>query len=488
MNTESIVTIITPVVAARAGVRERVRAVLATARTPLWVRAAGFLAWLVTFALVWRAGGLRAYGDALSHELIARRVTDSLNPGLAQLGTVWLPLPSLALVPVVALDPLWRLGIAGALLGAIYLQLAIGALHHAGRLIGGAAVGGLAVVVFLANPNTLYLFVVPLTEAPALAFGCLCGAALAEALEGFGHGEVRPGAILRAALAAAATLLCRYDGWMLAALAGALLGVAALVWLRSWQKAEAVALFYAVAPLAAIALWVAYNWAIFGDPLAFQRGAYSSAGIVRDLAARGIIPTIDGHPPEAGRPLRALLTYGQAVAENTGVVPLLLAAGGTIVALLRVRRRPAVLALFALTAPLAFYLIALTNGQSVIVTRAADPGGLFNVRYGGALAPGLALAAASLAGIVRARAWRVAVPLAAAAVISGVALLVAPGGPVTIAEGVLQQQGRPAVAGRDAGRWLATRPSEGLILLDDALQPQMQALVTDNDRPRYGTT
>ncbi len=499
MNTEPIATITTQTPDVRstlslrrpghAATRVRLWAAMTTARTPLWVRGVGLLAWLVTFALAWRAGGLRAYGDALSHELIARRVTDSLNPGLAQLGTVWLPLPSLALVPVVALDPLWRLGIAGALLGAIYLQLAIGALHRAGRLIGGATAGGLAVVVFLANPNTLYLFVAPLTEAPALAFGCLCGAALAEALEGFGRGEVRPGAILRTALAAAATLLCRYDGWMLAVLAGALLGMAALCWLRSWQKAEAVAIFYAVAPLAAIALWIAYNWAIFGDPLAFQRGPYSSAGIVRDLAARGIIPTIDGRPPESGRPLRALLTYGQAVLENTGAVPLALAALGTIVALAQVRRRPVALALVALAAPFAFYLIALTCGQSVIVTHAADPGGLFNVRYGGALAPCVALAVASLAGMLSAHAWRVAVPLAGAVILSGAALLVAPGGPVTIAEGVLQQQGHPAIAGREAGRWLATQPSAGLILLDDALQPQTQALVSDNDRPvRYYVT
>jgi len=32
-----------------------------------------------------------AYGDAISHMMIARRVVAGRTPGLAQLGTTWLP-------------------------------------------------------------------------------------------------------------------------------------------------------------------------------------------------------------------------------------------------------------------------------------------------------------------------------------------------------------------------------------------------------------
>ncbi len=457
---------------------------------PLWVPCVGFLAWLATFILVWRAGAFRSYGDALSHELIARRVLDSLNPGLAQLGTVWLPLPPLLLAPLVAFDPLWRLGIAGALLGALYLQLTLGALYRFGRQLGGTTVGALAVVAFLANPNTLYLFVVPLTEAAALTFACLCSTALAETVNGFKNDELRLGALLRTSVWAAAALLCRYDSWLFAFLVGVVLLVAGLLWLRDWEKIEAAALFYAVIPIAAMALWFFYNWAIFGDPLAFQHGLYSSSAIVHDLATRGIIPTIAGQPPEEGNPLRAATTYGQAVLENSGIESLVLAVVGLIVALVSLRRRQAALALIPLLAPFVFYIIALSQAQSVIVTRTANPNGIFNIRYGSTLAPCIALGIAALVLPLERKRWYVVVPLGVTVVLAGILLLAAPGGPVTVAEGTLQTRAITASAAQEAAHWLTLQPPGGLILLDDALQPQAQTIVTYGDRPlrRYITS
>src|SRR3989344_2720853 len=49
-----------------------------------------------------------AYGDAESHLNIAKRVVDSLTPGAAQLGGIWLPLPHVLLAPLVYFDFLWR--------------------------------------------------------------------------------------------------------------------------------------------------------------------------------------------------------------------------------------------------------------------------------------------------------------------------------------------------------------------------------------------
>src|SRR4051812_50181997 len=54
------------------------------------------------------------YGDAVAHINIARRVFDSQFPGLAQLGTVWLPLPHLLMLPFIVNDRLWSSGIGGA--------------------------------------------------------------------------------------------------------------------------------------------------------------------------------------------------------------------------------------------------------------------------------------------------------------------------------------------------------------------------------------
>ena len=60
---------------------------------------------------------LLLYGDAVAHINIARRVVDNRHPlqSYGQLGTVWLPLQHVAMLPFVWIDALWRSGIAGAI-------------------------------------------------------------------------------------------------------------------------------------------------------------------------------------------------------------------------------------------------------------------------------------------------------------------------------------------------------------------------------------
>ena len=53
------------------------------------------------------------YGDAISHLVISRRIVDWITPGLAQLGSVWLPMTHLLLLPFVANDFLFHTGLAG---------------------------------------------------------------------------------------------------------------------------------------------------------------------------------------------------------------------------------------------------------------------------------------------------------------------------------------------------------------------------------------
>ena len=57
--------------------------------------------------------------DAIAHVNKARGLFDNINPGLQQLGTVWLPLPHLLMAPLAAIDPLWRTGIAGSVVSVL---------------------------------------------------------------------------------------------------------------------------------------------------------------------------------------------------------------------------------------------------------------------------------------------------------------------------------------------------------------------------------
>src|SRR5271154_737223 len=56
-----------------------------------------FIALLVCYG----RGYMLLYGDAVAHLGIARRILDSRNPGLPQVGGVWLPLPHLLMLPFV---------------------------------------------------------------------------------------------------------------------------------------------------------------------------------------------------------------------------------------------------------------------------------------------------------------------------------------------------------------------------------------------------
>src|SRR5450755_1522835 len=80
-----------------------------------WARIAGIpaLVSLFSFFYYFRQNDLLLYGDAVAHINIARRVFDSQTPGLLQLGTVWLPLPHVLMIPFIVSNAMWRSG-AGA--------------------------------------------------------------------------------------------------------------------------------------------------------------------------------------------------------------------------------------------------------------------------------------------------------------------------------------------------------------------------------------
>jgi hypothetical protein len=58
----------------------------------------------------YRAGLTLSHYDAKAHLVVARRVIDSLTPGWAQIGAVWLPLPHLLNLLPVQLDACYRTG------------------------------------------------------------------------------------------------------------------------------------------------------------------------------------------------------------------------------------------------------------------------------------------------------------------------------------------------------------------------------------------
>jgi hypothetical protein len=86
-----------------------------------WDDQARLLLWLstcvavISFLFYFHKGDVLLYGDAIAHINIARRVFDSKTPGLLQLGTVWLPLPHLLMIPFLIPKELWQRGVGGSI-------------------------------------------------------------------------------------------------------------------------------------------------------------------------------------------------------------------------------------------------------------------------------------------------------------------------------------------------------------------------------------
>src|SRR5277367_2039412 len=105
------------------------------------------------------------YGDAESHFDIARRILDSRTPGPEQIGTGWLPLAHLLLIPFVMHADWWQTGFAGTVPSAACLAIAAIFLFAAAERAFRSQPAAFAVMlVFLLNPNMLYLSSTPMTE------------------------------------------------------------------------------------------------------------------------------------------------------------------------------------------------------------------------------------------------------------------------------------------------------------------------------------
>src|SRR5579863_1381832 len=104
------------------------------------------------------------YGDAVAHLHIARRVFDSHRPGLTQLGSVWLPLPHLLMIPFVAIFALWANGVAGTIPSALAWLVSCLGMYRLARHWLRPAPAVIALAFFAINPNLIYMQTTGMTE------------------------------------------------------------------------------------------------------------------------------------------------------------------------------------------------------------------------------------------------------------------------------------------------------------------------------------
>ncbi len=401
----------------------------------------------------WRRDAMLNFGDAVAHLHIARRVLDSRTPRFSELGSVWLPLPHILLIPFVQNYQWWATGLAGVIPSALAYIAACAGLYRLARHFVSRTASALALAFFALNPNLLYLQTTAMTEPLFLCetiwivvFLVEWRTAFTAELESADQAQFRsPHQIARPSAASlqnplsaisaiaprrgnwlpavyeqtapksgifstrssrlmacvAATLVAaiytRYDGWIIALIAW--IGIGLVLWSR--RRLGSIAFWLLTVPVvAAPVLWFIYNSVCFGDWLYFARGPFSAKAIEMRTSASG------GWPPHPGwhSPWESLLFYlkvsqldsiaAAATGNKAANTVLGIAFLGTICAWLAQESsvvRRAFSWIFLLWLPVPFYAWSVAYGSVPIFFPAWWPYTLYNTRYGIELLPALAL-------------------------------------------------------------------------------------------------
>ncbi|KAA6461122.1 hypothetical protein DYQ86_12790 [Acidobacteria bacterium AB60] len=437
---------------------------------------------LGAIAWSWTRHAMLNYGDAVAHLHIARRVLDSHFPGYSQLGSVWLPLPHLLMIPFVAVYAWWANGVAGLIPSALAWLASCYGLYRLARRWLPPAPAAIALAFFALNPNLLYLQTTAMTEPLFVCEMVWTALWLVEWRASIDTPDENKTARLvwLIALVLVAAVFTRYDGWIMALLAWTAMGI---VLLRRRRLASPAFWLASAVVVAAPVLWFAYNAHVFGDWLSFARGPYSAAAIEKRTASPG-----DG-PPHPGwhDPWVSLLFFVKAAEMAAATLDwgnklLLLSALGVLWGVLIARGRGFLWTLL-LWLPVPFYAYSVAFGSVPIFLPVWWPHSYYNTRYGLELLPAFALGVGFAAAFVLAalREFKPQAVRAAAGILFGVVLLNAlqmlRERPVVYVEGTKNIESRRAFEEQIPPvlrAVMATHPG-GQLLMNTSVYPQIVA-------------
>jgi Dolichyl-phosphate-mannose-protein mannosyltransferase len=378
----------------------RPRSARPSRREQLLVCAATLAASISTVWWSWTHAAFLLYGDAEAHIHIARRLFDSHRPGITQLGSVWLPLPPLLLAPFLLVDSWWRSGFAPVIPSAICYLLACLGLYRLLRRWISPTSASIALALFAANPNLLYLQTTAMTE-PLFLCELIWAVLLSvEWYEALDIEDKRSANLLWAIIAVLiAAVYTRYDGWILAFLVWAAMAICLARRKRLLRLNFILASFVL---LLAPAGWMIYNAVVFADWLDFLRGPYSARAIELRTSSSAVDPHPGWHNPWVSLLYFVKAAEMDIAALGWGELVFLAAALGTGWTWLRHRKASArsstessnstkscAWTLF-LWLPLPFYAYSVSYGSVPIFLPVWKPFSWYNTRYGMELLPALA--------------------------------------------------------------------------------------------------
>lgn len=435
---------------------------------------------ILSFLIYFQRGDLLLYGDAVAHINIARRVFDSKTPGLLQLGTVWLPLPHLLMVPFLFSNTLWRSGVGGSIPSMIayvlgvagMFRLARGALacgtepDAAARIAGWFAAG-----IYAANPNLIYLQSTAMTEPLYLALFIWAGVYFTEFAQQANANEERAkrnasSSLIKCGWCLFGACLTRYDGWFLAVVM-----FIAVFWI--WRRTRRTdplegSAFRKFVLLAAVGpvLWLAYNAAVYRNPLEFATGPYSARAIEQKTAT----PGSPSHPGASNLPVAFsfFLKSAELNLATADAVQRLWVAVALLGLIMTLVFDPRLWPLLLLWVPLPFYMLSISYSGVPIFLPGWWPHSYYNLRYGLELLPAFAVFAALAAnfaiGLISRRPVRTAIGVALLLLVTGSYVSVWHEGPVCFREAWLNSRDRIALE-NELAQNLEKLPRDSMLLM-----------------------
>ncbi len=449
-----------------------------------WDRETALVAWLtacvsiLSFLLYLQRGEILLYGDAVAHINIARRVFDSRTPGLLQLGTVWLPLPHLLMIPFLLSDWMWRTGVGGSIPSmAAYVLGTVGIFRLVRAGISSAApsvpmirlAAWLAAIIYATNPNLIYLQATAMTEPLYLALFIWAIVYFNEFVGEPGklddtQRSIASSSLVKCGVCLAAACLTRYDAWFLTvAMCVAAVVVAFRTKSTGHPRKIGLGKFLVLAAVAPV-LWLAYNGIVYRNPLEFATGPYSAKAIEERSPAAS-------HP--GAHDLQTALSYFLKSAElnlaagNWQKLWLLLALTGVIPSRGWKRTRAQMRPMLLLWIPLLFYPLSVAYSGVPIYVPVWWPFSYYNVRYGMELLPAFAVFVALAVYFAAQRVQRGAVRFVAAA--AGLMFVAASYAsiwlaPVCFREAVINSRGRISVE-RELTDFVEALPPDSTLLM-----------------------
>lgn len=337
-----------------------------------WLVATILVACIASIASCWyyfQQGQLLLYSDAISHLRIAREIVDSITPGLAQLGGVWLPLPHLLMFPFIWNDYLWRSGLAGSIPSmASYLVAATYLFRSARRLTGDSGASFVGTLLFILNPNILYLQSTPMSESLCIAttvIACYYFLAWTQ--------DDHPKYLVGMAAGTFLATLTRYDGWGLFLMLLALLVIVGIIKKQPWVQIEGTLLVYGSLGSFGIVLWFLWCGLIFGDPFYFHHYLFGNDG-----SGTAFYTYLN--------PWQSIGAYLFLSIQTVGPLLFALAGIALVIFVFRMRLTPSLLGGVAFLTPFVFYMLIFLTGQDTVDVPGFSPPNapfdLWNVRFG----------------------------------------------------------------------------------------------------------